>query len=242
MIQLRSANELAVMHGVKCLVFGRAGMGKTSLVATAPNPVLISSESGVLSLRKDNLERMFGVNNPSICYNIPVIEIKTIQDLQEAYQWASSSMEAQQFQTIGLDSISDIAETVLANAKGQVKDPRQAYGELLDKMMMTIKAFRDIKGPNVYMSAKAEKNKDEMTGAVMVTPSMPGTKLAQQIPYLFDEMFYLDIGRNPDNSTYRYLRTQPDFTVDAKDRSGALAPLEMPHLGAVFAKIQGCAA
>jgi hypothetical protein len=35
------------------------------------------------------------------------------------------------------------------------------------------------------------------------------------------------------------LQTQPDLQFEAKDRSGALSPVETPVLSAVFAKILG---
>lgn len=238
-IQLVSAHEQAALHGVKCLVFARAGLGKTVLVATCPNPVLISAESGLLSLRRNNLTRLFGENNPGICYNIPVINISGINDLIEAEVWARTSAEAKQFHTIALDSITEIGEVVLSNAKAQVKDPRQAYGELIDKMTVTLKAFRDLKEKHVYMSAKEERVKDEGLGRVLAQPAMPGTKLGPQLPYLFDEVFHLEKGVDPANPQleYRYLRTQPDFNCEAKDRSGTLAPIEAPDLGAIFNKI-----
>lgn len=237
-IQLVSAQALANIHGVKTLVYARAGLGKTVLTATCPAPVLISAESGLLSLREENLLRIFG-DDPSITYNLPVIEIKTIDDLIQAEVWARTSPEAAQFQTICLDSITEIAEVVLTNAKGQVKDPRQAYGELIEKMNFTIKAFRDLKGKHVYMSAKEERNKDE-SGITLSGPAMPGAKLSQQICYLFDEVFHMGKAKDPaSQSEYRYLRTQPDFNYEAKDRSGALAELEYPHLGHIFTKIMG---
>ena len=241
-IKLVAASSLAAIHGVKCLVYGRAGFGKTSLTATAPAPVLISAESGLLSLAKENIERMYGVGTRGISYEIPVIEITTIQDLIEAEVWARTSPEAQQFQTICLDSLTEIAEKVLSNAKGQVKDPRQAYGELIEKMTSTVKAFRDLKGKHVYMSAKEERSKDEATGVTLAGPAMPGSKLGQQLPYLFDEVFHLGKAKDPaSQQDYRYIRTQPDFNYDAKDRSGALAELETPHLGYIFSKIMGSA-
>jgi len=241
-IKLVAASSLAAIHGVKCLVYGRAGLGKTSLTATAPAPVLISAESGLLSLAKENIERMYGVGTQGISYEIPVIEITTIQDLVEAEVWARTSPEAQQFQTICLDSLTEIGEKVLSNAKGQVKDPRQAYGELIEKMTSTVKAFRDLKGKHVYMSAKEERSKDEATGVTLAGPAMPGSKLGQQLPYLFDEVFHLGKAKDPaSQQDYRYIRTQPDFNYDAKDRSGALAELETPHLGYIFSKIMGSA-
>lgn len=237
-IKLQSANELAAMHGVKCLVYGRAGMGKTTLTATAPHPVLISAESGLLSLRKENLIRLYGENNPDITYDIPVIQINTLDDLIEAEIWARTSAEANQFWTICLDSITEIAEKVLSNAKKQSKDPRAAYGELLDKMNITVKAFRDMPLKHVYMSAKEGREKDEGAGTTLAGPMMPGAKLGPQMPYLFDEVFYIGVAKDATTKEqYRYLRTQPDFSIDAKDRSGALDEIEYPHLGNIFNKI-----
>lgn len=209
-------------HGVKMLVYGDAGVGKTMLAATLPTPVILSAESGLLSLRK---------------FNIPVIGITTVEDLQEAYKWATGSAEAKGFQSIAIDSITEIGEVVLANAKRQVKDPRQAYGELIEKMETVIKLFRDLPQKHVYMSSKMEYNKDETTGISTYGPAMPGAKLAQKMPYLFDFMFRLGINKTTDGSSYRFLQTQPDMKYGAKDRTGALAQIEEPHLGKIILKV-----
>lgn len=224
-LQFTTTQQAAMLQGVKCLVYGKAGYGKTFMATTAPTPIILSAEAGVLSLRN---------------FQIPMIQITKVEDLTEALTWVQSSREAQQFQTIYMDSISEIGEVVLANAKKQVKDPRQAYGELIEKMMMTIRAFRDIQGKHVVMTAKQELVKDESNGTTMNGPSMPGSKLGPALPYLFDEVFRLGIGKDPQTQQdYRFLQTQPDFQYDAKDRSGSLAPLEPPDLNFVFNKILG---
>lgn len=238
-MQIISADQASSNHGAKVLVYGGPGMGKTVLSATTPAPVLLSAESGVLSLRKKNLEKLFGVGNPMICYNVPVIQIVNVKDLQDVYSWCASSAEARQFGTVCLDSITEIAEVVLNNAKRQVKDPRQAYGELLEKMETLIRLFRDLPGRNVYMAAKMEPMKDEMTGIVKYAPSMPGSKLGPKLPYFFDEVFRLGVNKTPQGESYRFLQTQPDLQFDAKDRSGALDPVEAPILSAVFGKMLG---
>lgn len=238
-LQFTTSEQAAQVGGVKALVYGGSGVGKTVLTATLPAPILLSAESGALSLKKANLERLFGVNNPSICYNVPMILITNVQDLTDAYEWCTRSSEAQQFASISLDSISEIAEVVLNNAKRQVKDPRQAYGEMIEKMETLIRLFRDIPGKNVYMSAKMEPTKDEMTGVVKYGPAMPGAKLGQKLPYFFDEVFRLGVNKTPQGESYRFLQTQPDMQFEAKDRSGALAVMEAPHLSQVFSKILG---
>lgn len=221
-IKITTAAQAAALHGVKILCYGRAGMGKTTLCATAPTPIILSAEAGLLSLRQ---------------YDIPVIEIRTIDDLQDAYQWATESAEAAPFETICLDSLSEIAEVVLSNAKRTSKDPRQAYGELIERMGVTVRAFRDLSGKHVYMSAKQESIKDETAGTTTYGPSMPGSKLGGQLPYMFDEVLRLTVGRTPDGTEYRYLQTRPDFQSEAKDRSGALEAMEEPNLTTVINKI-----
>lgn len=224
--------------GVKILVYGESGMGKTMLCATAPKPVVISAEAGLLSLTRKNIERVFGVDTPGISYDLPVLKIRTVQDLVEAHAFCLSSPHAAQFETVCIDSISEIGETVLNNAKKSVKDPRQAYGVLIEQMEDCIRKFRDLPGKNVYMAAKAERIKDEGTGVIRWGPSMPGSKLGQALPYFFDEVLKLDTNKDSQGKDYRYFRTQPDFQNIAKDRSGALDPMEFPHLAHVFNKIR----
>ena len=221
-IKITSARDAAALHGIKGLIYGRAGMGKTYLARTAPNPIVISAESGLLSLRDTN---------------IPVITVKTVQDLQDTYRWATESADATQFATLYIDSISEIAEVVLANEKSVNKDPRAAYGNLIDQMMTTIKAFRDISGKHVIMSAKQGASTDQVTGTVTYGPSLPGARLANEIPYLFDLVMQIGVGKTPDGIEYRYLRTHPDIQSEAKDRSGVLDVLEPPDLTHIFNKI-----
>lgn len=238
-LQFAMADQVADVGGVKMLVYSESGHGKTMLTATLPAPILISAESGLLSLKKANITRVFGPNAYGVNYDIPVILIRNVDDLSEAYRWCAGAAEAKQFQSIGLDSITEIAEVVLSNAKKQVKDPRQAYGELLEKMEVLVKAFRDLPNRHVYMAAKLERQKDEMTGVVKGTASMPGQKLGPAMPYYFDEVFRLGVNQDQTGASYRFLQTQPNLQFVAKDRSGALAPMEPPHLTHVINKILG---
>ena len=113
-INLKSTGGLAA-NGVKVLVYGQAGAGKTSLLKTLPNPIVLSAEGGLLSIQDADL---------------PYIEINSMETLLEAYEWLTTSEEAKGFQSVGLDSISEIAEVVLNYEKKTNKDPRAAYGAM----------------------------------------------------------------------------------------------------------------
>jgi phage nucleotide-binding protein len=222
-IKLTTTRAAAQLNGLKILVHGPAGAGKTSLCATTDEPtVIISAEAGLLSLRG---------------HDLPVIEVASIDDVHEAYRYVTESADARDFRWVCLDSISEIAETCLIAEKKATKDPRQAYGALADQMGALIRAFRDLPGRNVYFSCKQERQQDQASGATLYFPSLPGAKLGQGIGYYFDEVFSLRVERDAEGATSRWLQTGRDFTHEAKDRSGALAMFEPPHLGEIARKI-----
>ena len=200
--------------GIKMLVYGVSGAGKTFMLQTAPNPFILSSESGLLSLAG--------------C-DIPAAEITSEKALKEAYDYCLKS----DYDTICIDSISDIAESLLAEYKGKFSDGRQSYGALGDTMNKYLRLFRDIKGKNVVFIAK-EVSK-ETSGVTTAAPSMPGQSLTTNIPYVVDLVLRIV----PDKKGNRLLHTKSTFTQICKDRSGKLDATEEPNLGSIISKITG---
>lgn len=211
--------------GVKCIIYGGAGVGKTRTIATAPSPIIISAEEGLLSLME---------------VEIPYIEVKTLQDLDDAYNLLKKDA-GQTYKTIGLDSLSEIAETLIAQELPKHKDGRQAYAALAQAMIPMLKKFRDLKGVNTVFSCKKIDVKDEETGTVTTELMLPGNVLSNQVPYIVDELFYMDV----DRKGIPYLQVKPSRKVFAKDRSGALDPAgvfakdanSVPDMTAIFKAI-----
>lgn len=219
-IKLTTTNKSAT-H-VKALCYGDSGVGKTVLCSTAPSPLIISAEGGLLSLSH---------------LDIPVIEVKTFDDAKEAYRFVTESEEANQFETICLDSITEIAEVLLSQFKVEDKDPRASYGRLADDMTTLVRGFRDLQGKHVYFAAKMARIEDDYTGISTFRPAMPGKTLVNGLPFFFDEVLALKIGVTEDDEKYRYLQTEADVQYTAKDRSGHLAEIEKPDLSHIFDKI-----
>lgn len=223
-IVIRYTGDVAT-NGIKTLVYAPSGAGKTTLCATAPNPLFLSVESGLLPIKK---------------LNLPYIQIDTIAMLGAAYTYIATRQDQGKFWTICLDSVSDIAEQILANEMKNNKDPRKAYGEMAQQVMQILRDFRGLNGRHVVFTAKQSRFVDQSTGLTLWGPMMPGQQLDQQLPYMFDEVFQIVVVKDPNNTTGvdpRWIRTGRDNQHEAKDRSGVLAAWEQPNLSLIFEKI-----
>ena len=217
-------DNLLQRNGVKCVGYGGSGVGKTRLVATAPRPIYISAERGGLSLKGLGIQAL--------------PEIKTIADLVQVHQWVMNSNEAKAYDTVCLDSVSEIADVVLQAQKGGQKDGRKAHGQANDLVLNRIyRDFRDMPAKHIYFIAKEQSFDNSITGVRQWSPVMPNATQRNELPYFFDVVFrYLVVAQQPPQEPWRGLQTYNDGNAIAKDRSGKLASYEPPDLSALFNK------
>lgn len=221
-IQIQYTGNLSSKNGVKCLGYGGAGVGKTRLAASAPRPIILSAEQGLLSVKRENM---------------PYILIKNMADLAEAHRWFTTSAEARKFDTGVLDSVSEIAEQVINEERQKSKDPRKLYPEYQMKMLDIFRDFRDMPQKHIYFIAKEGRNAGP-DGSVSLGPSFPGKVLPEAAPYFFDQVFQIVAWTDPGTKqTQNALKCRKDLGNEGKDRSGALELWEPPNLTAMFDKI-----
>lgn len=224
-MQFIMTDSSAEFHGIKMCIYGGSGAGKTRLATTLPNSetLYIAAEPGTLTLR----------DFPPM----PGIRITTAAEIKEVLDWLRGAHEAKQFRNVYFDSITEVAETILSNAKSIHVDGRKAYGQLIDEMIPHIKGYRDLEGKNVIFTAKQDKFTDEVSKITSYGPAMPGKQLDRELPYMFDEVLRLGIGQTQEGVTYRFLQCKPDLQYTAKDRANVLEAVEPPDLGLLFQKI-----
>ena len=214
--------------GLKCLIYGTAGVGKTSLAATLDpkRTLIVSFESGLLSLTDETSE-------------VQYVEVKTLPELQAIYADLTTKKYQDMFDNIFIDSLTEISELVLATVKADPKiykgmaDNMKLYMVTQEEMVKIAKAFRDLKGYNIFMTCLAEtkvKNMKEVS-----VPSMVGQKLGTKLLSLFDFIFYMDV----EDAGKRTLCTQPTQTSEGKSRSRKLLAKEEANLSVILQKIKG---
>lgn len=219
-IKIQSTSEMS-LDGVKCVVYGGAGVGKTRLCATAPNPLIISAEEGLLSLSEVDCD---------------YIEIKSLKELDEAYRFVKDDKK---YDTVCLDSLSEICEVLLVECLVGKKDKRQGYAEMAEATMPLLRKFRRLKNKNTVFTSKLIQRQDEESGVITQELFIPGQVIPNQVPYMVDELFCMQV----DRKNIPYLQTTPDRMRFCKDRSGALDDKEygsngdIPNMTDLFTKI-----
>lgn len=232
---LKPANQLVKKYGIKSIVYGMAGSGKTPLINTAPNVVMLATEPGLLSMRNSS---------------IPVFEANTVPKIKEFFEWLFKSAETKNFDSVAVDSITNLAEIYLANCLKTIKHGMQAYGKMSEDVFELVNSLYYLENKHIILLAKEGVRDNGRTtiidGGIVTTedvkqkiPSFPGQDLNRRIPYLFDNVFHLgkatvvgQVGK------INALRTKEIDTIFARERSGVLSELEPPDINYIINKSQ----
>lgn len=257
-MKIISADErLAEPRGIKLLIAGSTGVGKTSLLrTTAVERVLfLDAEAGDLAIQDlpvdtiriddwptaRNLAVRIGGPSPSFaptsCYS------------QAHFDGVGGWLEnIERYDIIFVDSITAISRLAYRWAEQQpecfsrtgTKDTRAAYGLLAREMLTWLSRIQHSRGKHVVFVGILEKATDEFNRSLGYQVQMEGQKVPREISGIVDEFLVMefvnfDDGKPPARA---FVCTSPNkWGFPAKDRSGLLNQIEPPDLGKLIEKL-----
>lgn len=221
-LQFTTTNMIG-LNSINVLIYGRPGTGKTVMCSTAPGPLILAAERGLLSISNKK---------------VPVAIINSLADLTEAFDWVSINGKSSGIKTVCVDSVSEITEKCLAMERKKSNDPRLAYGNMSMNVIELMKKFIANDSFDTVFTAKEKTEIHPITGVEMAAPDTDGKKVAHELPYAFDGVYHMEIGVNQQHQTVHYVRAKSSVKCDAKDRSGVLDEFEPPDLTFIFDKIR----
>jgi hypothetical protein len=253
--------RMAERKGVKLLMLGKSGIGKTSrLKDLDPQTTLfIDIEAGDLAVSDwpgDTIRpaswpesRDFFVFLAGPDLSLPPESAFSKAHYDHVLDKFGDPSQLDHYTTFFLDSITQLSRQCFAWCKTQPgavsdrsgkPDLRSAYGQLGQEMIGALTHLQHARGKNVVFVAILDERLDDFNRKVFA-PQIEGSKTSLEIGGILDEVVTLAEIKAEDGTSYRAFVTQTinSYGYPAKDRSGRLDLLEPPNLGALIAKCAG---
>ncbi len=212
---LQPASKFAVMSGIKALIYGSPGSAKTPIINTCPRPVLLATESGLLSMRNST---------------VPTWQAFTPDRIEEFFKWLFHSAEAKNYDTVAIDSCAQLADIYLQVALKNNKHGLKAYGDMATSVMDHLRPLYYLQQKHTYVICK------ETTAEGMKRPYLPGQQLNVDIPHLFDFILHLGIKDVPNMGKTLAFQCNQTYDVLARNRTGNLSDYEPPSFSQLVTK------
>jgi len=258
---IKADERLAERRGIKILVLGKAGIGKTWQVRTLPAELTLvfEFEGGELPLA-DWPGDLFRTRQWSEFCDVVVLLTGPNPALPASarfstahYEHVRANCEApeafEHYRYVVIDSVTALSRVCFTDCKSQPgavsersgrPDLRAAYGLLGQELLAALNQLQHARHLHVVMTAILDERLDEFNRRLFV-PQIEGSKTALELPGIVDEVVTLAELKADDGTSYRgfITHTVNPFGFPAKDRSGRLDAVEPPHLGRLIQKCLG---
>ena len=257
-----SADErLTHQRGIKAAIFGKCGIGKTSLLWTLPheNTLFMDLEAGDLAVEGwsgDTIRPRTWTDCRDFAVFIggPNPALRDDQVYSAAHygavvnQYGDPSI-LDRYATIFVDSITVAGRLCFQWCRGQAEafsdktgkpDIRGAYGLHGREMIGWLTHLQHTRSKNIIFVGVLDEKLDDFNRKIFV-PQIDGAKTGLELPGIVDEVLTLAELKADDGSLHRAFicQTLNMWGYPAKDRSGRLELTEEAHLGKLFKKING---
>jgi hypothetical protein len=253
--------RLAEKQGVKLVLLGKSGIGKTSQLRTLPeaSTLFVDPEAGDLAVKdwrgdcvrpatwpefRDLVVFLAGPN-PALPPDAPFSEAH----YQNVCQKYGDPGLLAKYDTYFVDSITVLSRLAFTWTKTQPQalsdrtgkpDIRGAYGLLGQELIGALTHLQHARDKNVIFVAILEERLDDFNRKVFV-PQIEGSKTALELPGIVDEVVTLAELKTEAGEAYRAFvcHTVNPWGYPAKDRSGRLDLVEEPSLLKLIHKCLG---
>ncbi len=257
---ISASDRTTEKRGIKGCIFGKSGIGKTSLLWTLDplKTLFVDLEAGDLAIEGwsgDTIRpktwqdcRDFAVfvggSNPSI----PETQAYSQSHYDNVCKQFGNPYLFDKYDTIFIDSITVASRLCFGWCKTQPQaysdktgkpDIRGVYGLQAQEMIGWLNHLQHVRNKNIWFVGILDEKLDDFNRKFF-TPQIEGSKTGLELPGIVDQVITMAEVSDGTNTPYRAFinHTINPYGYPAKDRSGRLAMIEEAHLGKLMKKIK----
>ena len=208
MTLIRKASELSIPNTIKMMIYGQAGMGKSTLALSTPKPLLLDFDNGVKRINMSHLD------------GIDTVQVGAWQDVKDVLQEDLSA-----YQTIVIDTIGKMMDFIITYKCGTRQPKIGDWGGINQEFSWLTRTVGSL-NKNLEFVAPRDSRKE---GAATVIIPARREKSYNAIVTELDLLGYLEM-KNEHGRQVRTITFDPTSRNDGKNTCNLPGVMNIPTI------------
>lgn len=211
MALIKKSTELVIPATVKMMIYGQAGMGKTTLALSAPKPLLLDFDNGVKRVNMAHLE------------NIDTVQVEDWKEIQTLLQ--QQQAELAPYQTIVVDTIGKMMDYIITHCCGTRQPQIKDWGRINQEFTWFTRALSSLNKHIVFVAHRDSRKEGDET---VFIPSLR-EKSYNSIVTELDLLGYLEM-KSDRGVQSRTITFDPTSRNDGKNTCNLPSVMQVPTI------------
>ncbi len=205
---IKKSNELVIPSTVKMMIYGQAGMGKTTVALSAPKPLLLDFDNGV---KRVNMAHLDGVD---------IVQVGSWQDVQQVLQENLSG-----YQTIVVDTIGKMMDFIISYKCGTRQPQIRDWGGINAEFAWMTRTLSALNKNVVFVAHRDTRKEGDDTVFIPALREKSYNSIVTEL----DLLGYLEM-RNENGVQRRTITFDPTSRNDGKNTCNLPGIMFVPNI------------
>lgn len=205
---IKKSNELVIPSTVKMMIYGQAGMGKTTVALSSPKPLLLDFDNGV---KRVNLAHLEGVD---------IVQVGSWQDVQQVLQEDLTA-----YQTIVVDTIGKMMDFIISYKCGTRQPQIRDWGGINAEFSWMTRTLSSLNKNVVFVAHRDTRKEGDDTVFIPALREKSYNSIVTEL----DLLGYLEM-RNENGAQKRTITFDPTSRNDGKNTCNLPGLMNVPTI------------
>lgn len=205
---IKKSNELVIPTTVKMMIYGQAGMGKTTVALSAPKPLLLDFDNGV---KRVNMAHLDGID---------IVQVTSWQDVQQVLQEDLSV-----YQTIVVDTIGKMMDFIISYKCGTRQPQIRDWGGINAEFSWLTRTLSSLNKNVVFVAHRDTRKEGDDTVFIPALREKSYNSIVTEL----DLLGYLEM-RNENGVQKRTITFDPTSRNDGKNTCNLPGLMQVPAI------------